>query len=132
MNLHVVEHGQQTPPIFDQMKNYLRKFYPSVIKHWGLMKVLPTINSFWRCDVVVSTALHDFQGLAVLEAVAAGCIPLLPNRLCYGEWFTDSYLYISFDDIDREAEELASKLSALAAVKRQVNGPSCLLLTGFQ
>lgn len=46
-----------------------------------------------RCDVVLSTAIHDFQGLAVLEAVAAGCVPVVPDRLCYGEWFAEQYRY---------------------------------------
>ncbi len=40
-----------------------------------------------QSNVVLSTALHDFQGIAVLEGVAAGCIPVVPNRLAYPELF---------------------------------------------
>jgi len=37
------------------------------------------------CDLVVSTASHEFYGIAVAEALAAGCAPLLPARLAYPE-----------------------------------------------
>ena len=36
-------------------------------------------------DVTVSTADHETFGIAAVEAMAAGCVPLLPNRLSYPE-----------------------------------------------
>lgn len=36
-----------------------------------------------RSDVVVSTALQEFFGISVVEAIAAGARPVLPNRLSY-------------------------------------------------
>jgi len=52
---------------------------------------------------VLSTALHEFQGLAVLEAIAEGCIPVLPNRLAYPEYVGSQYLYESRVDEQEEA-----------------------------
>lgn len=59
---------------------------------------------------VLSTALHEFQGLAVLEAIAAGCIPILPNRLAYPEYVDAKYLYRSGDKLQEEAESAAELL----------------------
>lgn len=65
-------------------------------------------------DVIISTALHDFQGLAVLEGVAAGCVPLVPDRLAYSEFIPGKYRYDSIpDDEDREVEILAQRLEKL-------------------
>lgn len=42
-----------------------------------------------RCDAVASTARHEFFGVAVCEALAAGCAPVLPPRLAYPELLRD-------------------------------------------
>jgi glycosyltransferase involved in cell wall biosynthesis len=46
-----------------------------------------------RASIVVSTALHEFQGLAVLEAVSAGARPLVPDALCYQEQYPEACRY---------------------------------------
>jgi glycosyltransferase involved in cell wall biosynthesis len=38
-----------------------------------------------RSDLVVSCARHENFGMAVVEAMAAGCVPLLPDALSYPE-----------------------------------------------
>lgn len=49
------------------------------------------------CHIVVSTALQEFFGVSAVEAIAAGCRPVLPLRLSYPwlipEQFHDQVLY---------------------------------------
>ena len=44
-------------------------------------------------SVVVSTANHEFYGISIIEAVRAGCVPVLPDRLSYPELFDSRYRY---------------------------------------
>lgn len=71
-----------------------RKKFGDRIIHYGFQV---SVEEYYRCladgDIVVSTALHEFFGISVLEAVRAGCLPVLPNRLSYPELFNECYLY---------------------------------------
>ncbi len=56
------------------------------IVQWGRVEDRRRYASLlWAADVVVSTALHEFFGVSVVEAVYCGCRPVLPNRLSYPE-----------------------------------------------
>ncbi len=55
------------------------------VVHAGFLPRLEYVELLGRATVVVSTAWHEFFGISVLEAVAAGAIPLLPRRLSYPE-----------------------------------------------
>ena len=64
-----------------------------------------------RCDVVLSTALQEFQGLAVMDAVAQGCMPCVPDRLAYRDWVPAAARAISFEaDPHADAEALVACL----------------------
>ncbi|KAF2361727.1 RNA recognition motif domain [Trinorchestia longiramus] len=84
------ESFSQAPPIFEEALQRLRNF----IVHWGYAQ---TREKYWQIlhsgDVVVSTAHHEFLGVAMLEAVGAGCLPLCPNRLVYPEVYPKECLY---------------------------------------
>ncbi|GAA6136140.1 DUF3524 domain-containing protein [Oceaniserpentilla sp. 4NH20-0058] len=81
---------RQIPESFKALKQDM----PSNITHMGTFKSRADyLQQLSQHHVVLSTAIHEFQGLAVLEGAANGCIPLAPNRLAYPEWIPTDYLY---------------------------------------
>ncbi|MGC9333037.1 MAG: tRNA-queuosine alpha-mannosyltransferase domain-containing protein [Anaerolineae bacterium] len=74
------------------------------IVHFGYAEDTATYAELlWQADVVVSTALHEFFGVAVVEACYCGCLPILPHRLAYPELIPEQYhdvcLYHGFEGL---------------------------------
>lgn len=116
---------RQTPPIFEEARQRLDRH----IEHWGWVEDRAEYFQWLeRSDVVVSTAIHDFQGLAVQEAVVCGCLPVLPDRVAYPDFFDDAHLYPSdFDEPDADVESLALHLESMLdnpAKTRRRSAPS--------
>ena len=60
--------------------------YADRVLHYGYAETFEDYACLlWRSDVVVSTSIHEFFGVSMMEAIACGCHPLLPNRLTYPE-----------------------------------------------
>jgi glycosyltransferase involved in cell wall biosynthesis len=76
------ENFRNVPQEFEEAKQRLA----SHLVQWGF---LPTradyLKLLQQADLVISTADHEFFGISILEAVAAGAFPLLPARLSYPE-----------------------------------------------
>jgi len=51
-----------------------------------------------RAKVIVSFALQENFGHAIMEAVHAGCIPIVPDRCAYPEFYPDEYRFRDFDE----------------------------------
>jgi len=64
------------------------------ILHFGYVESLEEYAKLlYQGDVIISTAKHEFFGIAILEGVRAGCYPLLPADLSYPELYNKNYLY---------------------------------------
>ncbi|MEC9491337.1 tRNA-queuosine alpha-mannosyltransferase domain-containing protein [Flexistipes sp.] len=103
--------GQQfrrQPECFDKYKNIFR----DEILHWGYIKDIDKYHEILRnSDFVVSASLHEFQGLAVLEAVSAGAVPVVPDRMAYREIFQDIYRYASHkNEPEKDISALVEKM----------------------
>ena len=60
--------------------------YAERVLHYGYAESFADYAALlWRSDIVVSTSVHEFFGVSMLEAIHCGCHPLLPNRLTYPE-----------------------------------------------
>ncbi len=54
--------------------------------HSGFVKDFDQYAAWlWRADILPVTAIHDFFGASVVQAIYCNTIPLLPNRLAYPE-----------------------------------------------
>lgn len=77
---------RRRPPGFAETEAFLAA-HP---EHRGEGEFLADAEAYRRrlasCDVVLSTALQEFQGLAVMEACVLGCMPCVPDRLAYRDW----------------------------------------------
>ena len=84
----------------------------------GRFGELPDRADYLAClrdaNVVLSTTLHEFQGLAVQEAIALGCTPVVPDRLAYVEYVPEALRYTSSDDLQAEAKAAADLVERVA------------------
>jgi len=106
--------GQQfreSPEVFA----WAERHFADRIDRWGYQAERKAYEAALReADVVVSTANHEFFGVSVVEAIAAGAYPLLPRRLAYPEILgdeeaarQDGFFY------NGSAEQLAAMLAEL-------------------
>lgn len=112
------QHFRQIPESMHQIKALFQRQEPSQLVHWGYVEQRQDYQRWLAsADVVLSTAIHEFQGLSVLEAIAAGCTPLLPARLAYPEYAAETFLYGDAPLLNEEAASAVVKLKTWAASK---------------
>ena len=76
------ERNRKYPKVFDQAK----VIFKDHLVHWGYADDLQAYHQLLAlANILPVTSNQDFFGGSVVEAIAAGCLPLLPDRLAYPE-----------------------------------------------
>jgi glycosyltransferase involved in cell wall biosynthesis len=110
--------GQQfrsSPAAFSTIEN---EFKHRLVQFGYLEDRRQYLATLAAADIVLSTALHEFQGLAVLEAVAAGALPAVPADLVYPEILPARNCYRTHPDEPGQQADAAADL--IVELARQV------------
>ena len=95
LNLRWIILGEQFKEVPESLTKFEHEFRAR-IDHMGYVE---SKWEYWhwlkRADWVLSTAEHEFFGIAVVEALFAGCLPWLPEKLSYRELLPASALGVS-------------------------------------
>lgn len=98
------ENFRRQPEEFEEARGRLA----DRVVQWGFVESASAYRSLLcQADLVISTADHEFFGISILEAIAGGAFPLLPDRLSYPELIPANLhpacLYADEDDLYRKA-----------------------------
>ncbi len=107
--LHVM--GQSFREIPDCFE-VARHEFSGCIDTWGHQSQEVYEETLVQAHVVVSAALHDFQGLSMLEAIQRGCVPVAPDRVAYPDYVPAALRYQT-GNAASEAKNLAQTLMGL-------------------
>jgi glycosyltransferase involved in cell wall biosynthesis len=94
---------EKRPDIFDKVKELFFKKYPNMdVQFIKSKEYCSNKHDYYtllaKSKVAFSSALQETFGIAMLESVNLGCIPVAPNRLSYRETLKDFKLYQSLDE----------------------------------
>ena len=98
---------ERTPPVFAELESRLGQS----LEHLGFF---PEHRDYLRAlrdaDIVLSTARHEFFGVAVVEALYMGALPVLPRALSYPEIVPSElhakFLYDGPDGLEKQLRQV--------------------------
>ena len=107
------EKFRNTPAAFERIE---AEFQHRLLRFGYVQSKKSYLDVLSASDIVISTALHEFQGISVMEATMTGCVPIVPDRLAYPEIYPRANRYNAQDSAHEIEAENAAALIAEVAV----------------
>jgi len=83
-----------------QAETYIRKnIYFKELKNLNNVQLIcgqennKHLKTLSQSRIVLSCAKQENFGYGIMKATLQGCLPILPNRLCYPDFFDNNFLY---------------------------------------
>lgn len=92
--------GERGPETNQQLDGVRQLVGSAIVRDGPVESSAEYAQWLWKADILPVTAIQDFFGGSVVEAIHCECHPLLPDRLAYPEHIdTPSDLYSGFDQL---------------------------------
>ena len=96
------QHHKSTTPAIEKFKNQ----YAAHILNYGYVhNYVKYIQILKSSHILPVTAIHDFFGISVMEAVACHVTPVLPKEMVYRDHYSELGDYCFYNDFDALVEQ---------------------------
>jgi glycosyltransferase involved in cell wall biosynthesis len=100
-------------PHMDNSINYLRKISPSNVEFTGYVSEKELIGWYQRAKVYCQLSYQEGFGVAVIEAMACKCVPVVSSKaVVLRETVDDCGFYVPYDDAKATAKAIKMAISA--------------------
>ncbi len=82
----------------DDTIDHLRSIAPSNVEFTGYIKEEELIRYYQRAKIYCQLSIHEGFGVALAEAMACGCVPVVTNNAALPEVVGDTGFYASYGD----------------------------------
>ena len=113
--------GENSPKDFEAIKSQFGRLSEFMVSS-GYLPRSEYISLLSKTDVVVSSSMHEFFGISVVEALSAGAVPVLPKRLSYQEVVPEQWHDFAFYSDEGITDRLREVLKDVESWKKNVAG----------
>ena len=116
--------GENFGKIPDAFRTARKRFKDKILQYGYVSERGEYEKWLKRGALVISTAIQENFGIAVVEAILMGCIPLLPGRLSYPEILPSAYhehfLYHNKTDLMQKLFDIMTHYSRYESLRNRL------------